>query len=71
MASVQQNAARRMRRAATTDRSPSDRLREAFPEIDFKKIVERGAFNQHNLDEKWEALGRQVQWWIDLSNGLN
>lgn len=48
--------------------SVEHRLRQAFPEIDLKKIAEGSTiFNEHNLAEKWNATVRSIQFWVDLS----
>jgi hypothetical protein len=56
-----------VRKFAAVPQSVDSRLRKAFPEVDFKKIVDRGAFNDHNIQEKWDSLVRQVEWWVQIA----
>lgn len=45
------------------------RLREAFPEINFEAMGERLKLlgGSHNLEEKWGAMVREFQSFLDLS----
>lgn len=48
-----------------------ERLRKAFPEIDFDVIASKSLmFNHYNISEKWDSTVRQFQWWLDLSRSL-
>lgn len=54
---------------ATLFEETNRRLREAFPEVDIQKFGEKMAAvgGAHNLQEKWDSMVRDCQYWVDLA----